>query len=169
MVYNQQQPPSISRKELFSTVFAQQFSPCGNYLVAGNSLGRIAIYHITNTLSVDAAENPKFPSNVFQTPDSCIFCMASDDRFLVTGGSTQINGWLWNEVVNQKVWKAFKSLTRSRRKEYTFKKIINISHDETSRTCVRKGLKTSLLAILSIFHVAILNLNFEIEIQNEEE
>ena len=107
MVYIQQQPPSISRKELFSTVFAQQFSPCGNYLVAGNSLGRIAVYHITNTLSVDAAENPKFPSNVFQTTDDCIYCMASNDRFLVTGGSKQINGWLWNEIVNQKVCKVF--------------------------------------------------------------
>jgi len=90
----------ITRKELFSTVFAQQFSPCGNYLVAGNSLGKIAVYHITNALSMNAADNPKFPVNIFQAHNNCIYCMASNDQFLITGGSKQIHGWAWKEVLH---------------------------------------------------------------------
>jgi len=93
----------ISRKELFSTVFDQQFSPCGNYMVAANSLGKIAVYHITNALTVNAADNPKFPVNTFQAHDSCIYCLTSTERYLISGSSKEISGWIWNEVLHHKV------------------------------------------------------------------
>ena len=94
----------ISRKELFSTVFDQQFSPCGNFLVAANSLGKIAVYHLTNALTVNAADNPKFPVNIFQAHDSCIYCLTSTEQYLISGSSKEISGWIWNEVLHHKVF-----------------------------------------------------------------
>lgn len=90
----------ISRKELFSTVFAQQFSPCGNYLVAANSLGKMAVYQITNALSVNAMDSTKMPLNIFEAHDDAIYCLTSNDRFLISGGSKKICGWLWNDVIH---------------------------------------------------------------------
>ena len=93
----------ISRKELFSTVFAQQFSPCGNYLVAANSLGKLAVYHITNVLSVNAMDHTKMPMNIFTAHDGAIYCLTSTERFLISGGSKRICGWLWTDILQHKV------------------------------------------------------------------
>lgn len=93
----------ITRKELYSTVFTQQFSPCGNYLVAGNNYGKIAVYHITPSLTVNSTMNNKLPVNVFQAQTGCIYCFASTEQYLICGGSLEVSGYLWKEVLHHKV------------------------------------------------------------------
>ena len=94
----------VTMKEYFSTVFAQQFSPCGNYLVAGNSYGKIAVFNITQTLTVNATESYKRPINVFEAQKGCVYCLTSTERYLICGGSMEVSGYLWKEILHHKVY-----------------------------------------------------------------
>jgi len=92
----------ISTRDYYSTIFAQQFSPCGNYLVTGSNFGKISIFNITQSLTIDISINSKLPINVFQAHDRHIYCFASTDRYLISGGSTEIHGFLWKDIIHLK-------------------------------------------------------------------
>lgn len=90
------------RKEMYTTVFAQAFSPCGNYLAAGSNFGRIAIFNVNQALSPDSDANSRLPIHSFQAHSSYIYSFVSTKRLLISGGSTEIHGWLWKDVLHSK-------------------------------------------------------------------
>jgi len=91
-----------STQDYYSTIFAKTFSPCGNYLVTGSNFGKISVFNIVNALTIDISINSKLPVNVFQAHDGCIYCFESTERYLVSGGSTEIHGFLWKDVISLK-------------------------------------------------------------------
>ena len=95
---------SLTRKELYSTVFAQQFSPCGNYLVTGNNYGKMAVFNITDALSATASLKCKIPMHCFQAHESYIYCFITTGRYLISGGSTEIHAWVWKDLIHEKVF-----------------------------------------------------------------
>jgi len=88
------------RKEYYTTVFAQVFSPCGGYLVAGSNFGTIAVFNSSQTLHADSPADSKYPIHSFQAHNSYIYSMVSTERFLISGGSSEIHGWLWKDILN---------------------------------------------------------------------
>lgn len=62
---------------------------------------------------MDEAVNSKLPINVFQAHDRCIYCFASTERYLISGGSTEIHGFLWKDVIHLKDPKPKWTLTPS--------------------------------------------------------
>lgn len=91
-----------STRDYYSTIFAQQFSPCGNYLVTGSNFGKISVFNITQSLTIDISINSKLPINVFQAHERYIYCFASTERYLISGGSTEIHGFLWKDIIHLK-------------------------------------------------------------------
>ena len=92
-----------STQDYYSTIFAKQFSPCGNYLVTGSNFGKISVFNIVNALTIDISINSKLPLNVFQAHHGCIYCLKSTERYLISGGTTEIHGYLWKDVISLKV------------------------------------------------------------------
>ncbi|XP_065644438.1 THO complex subunit 6 homolog isoform X1 [Hydra vulgaris] len=94
---------SLTRKELYSTVFAQQFSPCGKYLVTGNNYGKIAVFNITDALSASASLKCKIPMHCFQAHESYIYCFVTIDKYLISGGSSEVQAWVWKDLIREKL------------------------------------------------------------------
>ena len=103
---------STSTQDYYSTIFAKQFSPCGNYLAAGSNFGKISVFNIVNALTIDISINSKLPVNVFQAHERSISCFASTERYLISGGSTEIHGFSWKDVISLKVCSHYVSKVR---------------------------------------------------------
>lgn len=97
---------TLTRRDFYTTIFAEKFSPCGNYLVTADMYGKIAVFNITQALTVDIAIDCKLPLNIFQAHENSIYCFASTERYLISGGSTEIHGWLWKDILHQKVYRS---------------------------------------------------------------
>ncbi|XP_057301892.1 THO complex subunit 6 homolog [Hydractinia symbiolongicarpus] len=93
---------TLTRRDFYTTIFAEKFSPCGNYLVTADMYGKISVFNITQALTVDIAIDCKLPLNIFQAHENSIYCFASTERYLISGGSTKIHGWLWKDILHQK-------------------------------------------------------------------
>ena len=95
----------ISRKAYYSTVFSNTFSPCGNYLISGDNYGQLSVFNITNALTIDISVDTKTPAHNFQAHMGCIYSVTKTDQYLISAGSKEIHGWIWKEVLHQKVRK----------------------------------------------------------------
>ncbi|XP_058966570.2 THO complex subunit 6 homolog [Pocillopora verrucosa] len=89
------------RLELHTIVFAVAFSPCGNFLAACNNFGQIAVFSITSALAPDASSDKKRPVIFFQGHSNPIYSLISTDKFLISGGSSEIHGWRWDEILDK--------------------------------------------------------------------
>lgn len=89
------------RLELHTTMFAVAFSPCGNYLAACNNFGQIAVFSIVSALAPDASSDKKKPIIFFQGHGGPIYSLISTDKFLISGGSSEIHGWRWDEILDK--------------------------------------------------------------------
>lgn len=90
------------RADLYSTVFSQAFSPCGNYLAASNNFGRIAVFSVSNALDINAISESRNPVNSFQGHIGSIYSLTSTSTFLISGGVSEICGWKWKDVIHCK-------------------------------------------------------------------
>ncbi|XP_068761888.1 THO complex subunit 6 homolog [Montipora capricornis] len=89
------------RMELHTTVFATAFSPCGNFLAACNNFGHIAVFSVVAALAPDTTSHNKRPLILFQGHSGPIYSLISIDRFLISGGSSEIHGWRWDEILDK--------------------------------------------------------------------
>ena len=83
--------------QLYMTIFAQEFSPCGKYLATANSYGDIAIYELDSVLK---SRSNKTHRNKFQGHEDPIFSLTSNEKYLISGSIGQIKGWLWSDIVS---------------------------------------------------------------------
>ncbi|XP_014669150.1 PREDICTED: THO complex subunit 6 homolog [Priapulus caudatus] len=90
---------SDPRYQLFTTVYATCFSPCGRYLVAGNNFGKIAVYSLSSALSPDATEENKAPLYIYRAHDGPIYSFSSTDTFLISAGTRDVLGWKWKDLI----------------------------------------------------------------------
>ncbi|XP_060064727.1 THO complex subunit 6 homolog [Ylistrum balloti] len=91
-----------ARKQYHTSVFAQCFSPCGKFLAAANNHGYIAIFSLTTALSPDGTEALWKPVYSYKaSEDGSIFCLASSDIFLISGGNGPICAWKWTDILNK--------------------------------------------------------------------
>ncbi|XP_067045380.1 THO complex subunit 6 homolog [Acropora muricata] len=89
------------RQELHTTVFESAFSPCGNFLAACNNFGQIGVFSITSALAPDATSHSKRPIVLFQGHSGPAYSLISTDKFLISGGSSEIHGWRWDEILDK--------------------------------------------------------------------
>ncbi|XP_054258767.1 THO complex subunit 6 homolog [Macrosteles quadrilineatus] len=91
-------------KLYYNTTLSQTFSPCGNYLVAGNIYGELAVFDIANILNPpDGATQPMKAFTHFMAPrDEQICSLAKTDNFLIVGTVGEITGWDWSTIGQNK-------------------------------------------------------------------
>eukprot|EP00794_Sanderia_malayensis_P008935 gene8936-9888_t len=90
------------RSSLYAKIFAQVYSPCGNYLAASNNFGQIAVFSVSNALDIDATSDCRTAVNLFQAHSGSIYSLESTSDFLISGGISEIHGWKWKDVIHCK-------------------------------------------------------------------
>uniref|UniRef100_A0A1B6GSD9 Uncharacterized protein n=1 Tax=Cuerna arida TaxID=1464854 RepID=A0A1B6GSD9_9HEMI len=88
----------------YNTTLSQAFSPCGNYLIAGNIYGEIAVFDIASIVNPpDGLTSSLKPLYHFTTPrDEQICSLAKTDKFLIVGTVGEITGWDWSTIGHNK-------------------------------------------------------------------
>nr|XP_032836019.1 THO complex subunit 6 homolog [Petromyzon marinus] len=92
---------------LHMTVFSQSFSPCGKYLAAGNSYGRVAVFSLSLALGLDATEESRKPIYTFTAHESPVYSLVSTDRLLISAGNGLVKAWNWSDLIKKtakEVW-----------------------------------------------------------------
>lgn len=86
-------------RELTSvTLFSSTFSPCGSYLLAASSEGRVAVWNVKDALANFDGRSP--PVFSFEAHQDCIYKMKFiTDEFLLTAGQSSILGWKWQDLM----------------------------------------------------------------------
>lgn len=91
--------------QLYMTIFAQEFSPCGKYLAIANSYGDLAVHQLDSVLKfrsgktkLDDVKIKGETANKFQAHEDPVFSLTSNDKFLVSGSIAQIKGWRWTDI-----------------------------------------------------------------------
>ena len=85
--------------QLYMTIFAQEFSPCGKYLAAANSDGDIAVHELDSALKTRGSNKSRRPTNKYLAHEDPIFSLATTKSHLVSGSIGQIKGWRWSDIV----------------------------------------------------------------------
>ncbi|XP_067010855.2 THO complex subunit 6 [Anabrus simplex] len=90
---------------LYNTVLSQTFSPCGNFLLAGNTYGSVAVYDLQKILSpgegfTSPLHRPEYHFKL--NNESSVCSMVTTDKFLVTGTVGEIHGWEWKTITSNK-------------------------------------------------------------------
>jgi len=70
-------------------------------LAACNNFGQIAVFSIVSALAPDASSDKKRPIIFFQGRSGPIYSLISTDKFLISGGSSEIHGWRWDEILDK--------------------------------------------------------------------
>jgi len=94
---------AVSSKELlYTTVFSQCFSPCGKYLVACCSFGKISIFSLAAALSAEASTDSWKAWLTFQAHDGgAIYSLISTDTHLISAGTGSICAWKWSQILSK--------------------------------------------------------------------
>ncbi|KXJ15083.1 THO complex subunit 6-like [Exaiptasia diaphana] len=87
------------RKRIHTYVFDVAFSPCGNFFAACNNFGNIAVFSLSSALAPDADSQSRKPLFTFQAQSGPIYTLLSTNTFLISGGSSDINGWRWDDIL----------------------------------------------------------------------
>ncbi|XP_014787628.1 THO complex subunit 6 homolog isoform X1 [Octopus bimaculoides] len=91
-----------ARQQMYTSIYAIVFSPCGKYLAAGNNYGYCAIFSLPSSLSPEATENSWKPLFTFKASDDGPICsMTSTSRELICGCSGYIKAWLWSHIIKR--------------------------------------------------------------------
>lgn len=98
---------------LYNTVLSQAFSPCGNYLVASNSYGDIAVFSLRNVANsledrkaTHGVQHPLHHLNDGEGGNVCSLVATPD--FLIVGGVGEIKGFEWKTVIAGRNEQSFK-------------------------------------------------------------
>ena len=91
--------PTDRVSQLYMTVFAQEFSPCGKYLAAANGYGQIGLHELAKSFQRRNRDKTRRSMNKFQAHEDPIFSLTSNEKYLISGGIGQIKGWRWSEIV----------------------------------------------------------------------
>ncbi|XP_039298712.1 THO complex subunit 6 homolog [Nilaparvata lugens] len=89
----------------YNTTLSQTFSPCGNYLVAGNIYGQIAVFDLQNAVEPNepASEHISKPLYVFQSArDKSVSSLVSNSKFLIVGTVGKVTGYDWKSIISNK-------------------------------------------------------------------
>ncbi|KAL1452109.1 hypothetical protein WDU94_006418 [Cyamophila willieti] len=92
-------------KSDYNTTLSQQFSPCGNFLLAGNMDGEIAVFNLQSMLnsSSSSEDNKSKPVYYFNVPQSLQVCsMTGTEQFLIVGTTMEIIGYHWDSITDSK-------------------------------------------------------------------
>ncbi|XP_065346686.1 THO complex subunit 6 homolog [Cloeon dipterum] len=96
----------MTEKHIYTTILAQTFSPCGNFLLAANTYGEIAVFNIpkiTAPAELPTDRNHRTPTFRFcPCPDNQISSLATTDDFLIIGTVGEILGYDWDSILKQK-------------------------------------------------------------------
>lgn len=112
-------------EQYYTTIYSQAFSPCGKYVAAASSFGKIAIFNLCSLLNSDLEldvgqdmANIQSPIFSFKADDGPIFALVSTKEHLVGGGIHSIRGWLWKDLLSKNAKIAW-ALTIPKGNDYT--------------------------------------------------
>ncbi|CAG9865527.1 unnamed protein product [Phyllotreta striolata] len=94
-------------KDFYSTILSQTFSPCGNYLIAGDTYGRISVFNLSKIVQTDVVLNKEdlTPRNkITINENGQINSLLSTPSFLLVGVS-DILGYNWKTIKSTTVQK----------------------------------------------------------------
>eukprot|EP00058_Branchiostoma_floridae_P020988 XP_002606478.1 hypothetical protein BRAFLDRAFT_115453 [Branchiostoma floridae] len=89
------------RRQLYTTVFSQSFSPCGRFVAVCDNFGRITIFSLAASLSADAKEDSRKPVFTFQAHNGPVYTLSSTERFLISAGTGDIKAWSWADILKK--------------------------------------------------------------------
>jgi len=90
--------------QIYMTIYAQEFSPCGSFLAVCNSYGEIGVYDLKSVLKSYTTKLQSFQFK-FQGHEDPIFSLASNDKYLCSGSIGQIKGWHWAGLTSGSIQK----------------------------------------------------------------
>ncbi|XP_031564013.1 THO complex subunit 6 homolog [Actinia tenebrosa] len=108
MAANYEKRILAERKRIHTTVFDVAFSPCGNFFAACNNFGSIAVYSLLSALAQDASHQNRQPIFTFDVEEGPIYTLLSTDTFLISGGSSEISGWRWDDILEMSTTPSWK-------------------------------------------------------------
>ena len=83
-----------------ATVFSAAFSPCGSFLVAGSSLGRVSVWILARATQSGAGA----PALILTAHACCCYTLsfgeASGEVVLFTGGTDEVRAWRWSVLAD---------------------------------------------------------------------
>lgn len=89
-----------TKELLYTTVFCQCFSPCGKFVVACTSFGKIMVFSLAAALSSQANKDSYKPVYTFKAHNGgAIYSLVSTDRLLISAGTDAICAWNWQDIV----------------------------------------------------------------------
>eukprot|EP01083_Nonionella_stella_P051749 137417_1 len=96
---------SLKRQRELDAValFALSFSPCGEYILAASSEGRIAVWDLKRALNKGLAgrQEKQTPILTFKAHPDMIYSMIFvNAEIFLTGGDTSLRGWSWTTIKN---------------------------------------------------------------------
>ncbi|XP_078679682.1 THO complex subunit 6 homolog [Branchiostoma floridae x Branchiostoma belcheri] len=89
------------RRQLYTTVFSQSFSPCGRFVAVCDNFGRITLFSLAASLSADAKEDSRKPVFTFQAHNGPVYSLSSTERFLISAGTGDIKAWSWPDILKK--------------------------------------------------------------------
>ncbi|CAG9114873.1 unnamed protein product [Plutella xylostella] len=96
-------------KNIYSTVLSQAFSPCGQYLLAGNIYGQIAVFDLNRLLNpvvellTSDYNKPKHIHNILTGKQVC--SLLSTENNLIIGTAGEIISYEWSSITSSKLGK----------------------------------------------------------------
>jgi len=127
------------RAKLYTTVFSQAYSPCGNYLATCSNFGQIAVFSVKNALAVDATEESRKPINSFKAHNGSIYALEATPGFLVSGGPSEIHGWKWKNLIHSKDPKPAWTLTLPSSSPYDIPETNGLAYNSQNDTLISGG------------------------------
>merc|ERR1711907_730390 len=90
------------RRRAHVQVTASTFSPCGSYIVAGTSEGRICCWHMaalrTKQPDLNSTASPGLGFDA-HTGSAYSLCFANNGGVLLSGGDDGVRAWDWATIV----------------------------------------------------------------------
>lgn len=82
-------------QKFYTFIYDLQFSPCGKYLTACDNFGYISIFSLSRVLDSVSNRNPFCK---WQASKSSLYCLASNEKLLFSGGNEGVKGWKWRTI-----------------------------------------------------------------------
>ncbi|CAH1103002.1 unnamed protein product [Psylliodes chrysocephalus] len=88
-------------KDFYSTILAQVISPCGNYLVTGDTSGKLSVFHLSKITQSDVVLSkedllPKY--KIIVKEGFQINSLLTTPQFLIVGVVGEIFGYNWKSI-----------------------------------------------------------------------
>ncbi|CAF0842822.1 unnamed protein product [Brachionus calyciflorus] len=89
-------------KSLYTTVFAQKFSPDGNHLAACDNFGTLFLYKLSSVLSADNIEKQKLPYLKFKSHNCSLYTLESTSELLLCSPLNELVAYRWRDLTHSK-------------------------------------------------------------------